>query len=92
LERLQQVVIVGHRDAADTQAMIIAAFSVSAPDRLVSVIAPDAKLPASHPAHGKRAIDGKATAYVCVGPVCGAPVTEADALKGALKQGNREHS
>ena len=92
LERLQQVVIVGPRATADTQAMLIAAFSVSAPDRLVSVITPDAKLPASHPAHGKHTIDGKATAYVCVGPVCGAPVTDADALKAALTKGNREHS
>ena len=91
LERLQQVAIVGHRDSADTRDMIAAAFSVSAPDRLVSVITPGADLPASHPAHGKRAIDGKATAYVCMGPVCGPPVTDADALKSSLNMRNSKH-
>ena len=33
-------------------------------------------LPASSPAHGKTAIDGKPTAYVCIGPQCSLPVTE----------------
>ena len=33
-------------------------------------------LPESSPAHGKTAIDGKPTAYVCIGPQCSLPVTE----------------
>ena len=33
-------------------------------------------LPASSPAHGKTALDGKPTAYVCIGPQCSLPVTE----------------
>jgi uncharacterized protein YyaL (SSP411 family) len=35
-----------------------------------------AALPASSPAHGKTAIDGKPTAYVCIGPQCSLPVTD----------------
>jgi hypothetical protein len=44
-----------------------------------------AKIAASSPAHGKRAIEGKPTAYVCIGPQCSAPVTEPAALVAAVK-------
>jgi uncharacterized protein YyaL (SSP411 family) len=39
-----------------------------------------AALPASSPAHGKTAIEGKPTAYVCIGPHCSLPVTDPVAL------------
>ena len=41
-------------------------------------------LPQGHPAHGKEAKGGVPTAYVCVGPTCGLPVTEAEDLKAQL--------
>jgi len=47
-------------------------------------LAPDAALPAGHPAQGKNQVDGTATAYVCRGPVCGLPITDAEALRTAL--------
>jgi uncharacterized protein YyaL (SSP411 family) len=46
-----------------------------------------AGVPASSPAHGKRAIEGKPTAYICIGPQCSAPVTEPEALVAAVKAG-----
>jgi uncharacterized protein len=42
-------------------------------------------LPKSSPAHGKTAIEGKPTAYVCIGPQCSLPVTEARALVETVK-------
>ena len=39
------------------------------------------------PAHGKRAIEGKPTAYVCIGPQCSAPVTEPATLVEAVREG-----
>ena len=42
-------------------------------------------IPASSPAHGKTALDGKPTAYVCIGPQCSLPVTEAAALVETVK-------
>ena len=42
-------------------------------------------LPENSPAHGKTAIDGKPTAYVCIGPQCSAPVTDPAALVEAVK-------
>ena len=38
-----------------------------------------------HPAFGKTAQSGTATAYVCVGPICGLPITDAESLADALK-------
>ena len=43
-------------------------------------------LPESSPAHGKTAIGGKPTAYVCIGPQCSVPVTEPAALVEAVKE------
>jgi hypothetical protein len=42
-------------------------------------------LPPSSPAHGKTAIDGKSTAYVCIGPQCSLPVTDPAALVETIK-------
>jgi uncharacterized protein len=39
----------------------------------------------SSPAHGKTSIDGKPTAYVCIGPQCSLPVTEPAALVATVK-------
>ncbi|MHC8508041.1 MAG: thioredoxin domain-containing protein [Rhodospirillales bacterium] len=41
-------------------------------------------IPEGHPAAGKGPVDGRAAAYVCRGPVCGAPVTDAEDLARAL--------
>jgi hypothetical protein len=39
----------------------------------------------SSPAHGKTSIDGKPTAYVCIGPQCSLPVTAPAALVATVK-------
>ena len=45
----------------------------------------DQALPTTHPAHGKTAIDGKATAYVCREGACSLPLTDPDALATLLR-------
>jgi uncharacterized protein YyaL (SSP411 family) len=45
----------------------------------------DEPLPAGHPAHGKSAILGKATAYVCREGACSLPLTDAEALRTRLE-------
>ncbi len=55
------------------------------PSTILSVHRDGARLPASHPAAGKEAIAGQATAYVCRGETCSLPVTDADALATELK-------
>lgn len=83
----QQIVIVGDRRDADTQALIRAAFDRSLPNRLLQVLLPGAQLPDGHPAAGKGMVGGKATAYVCKGQACGLPVNHAAGLGTALTLG-----
>ena len=60
-------------DAADLRAALR---DVSLPNAVVQEIRQGEALPASSSAFGKTAVDGKPTAYVCLGPQCSPPVTE----------------
>ncbi len=79
-----QIVLVGEADDPALVTLRRAVDAVSLPRRVVQVVAPGAALPAGHPAHGKTAVDGRATAYVCEGPVCSLPVPDAAALDRLL--------
>ncbi len=81
---LTQIVIIGKPDA-DRDLLKQTALSLSVPTRLLLILDPDTSLPDGHPAHGKTMIDGKATAYVCTGPICSPPVTSSADLLIALK-------
>jgi len=84
LARALQIVVVGARDAADTKALLAAVDGACLPTRVLSVIDGAASLPPSHPASGKGALGGRATAYLCEGTVCSLPLTDAAALAAAL--------
>ena len=58
---------------------------VSLPNAVFQEIEDGTALPRSSPAHGKTAVDGKVTAYVCVGPQCSLPVTDPDSLARTVK-------
>ncbi|HWD58960.1 MAG TPA: thioredoxin domain-containing protein [Stellaceae bacterium] len=79
-----QIVLVGAAGDPALTALRRAVDAVSLPRRVVQVVAPDAALPAGHPAHGKGLAGGRATAYVCEGPVCSLPMTDAAALDHLL--------
>ena len=79
-----QIVILGERDDADVQSLLAAVNGVSLANRMVLVLPPDKPLAEIHPAFGKEQVDGKATAYVCVGTVCSLPVSTPDELENVL--------
>jgi uncharacterized protein YyaL (SSP411 family) len=81
---MTEIVIVGTRDTPDTDALLDEVRRAPLPDRWLTVIPHGAHLPASHPAAGKAAISGQATAYLCRGQVCSAPVTEPGQLRALL--------
>ena len=84
LQSAQQIVIVGGRSAADTQALLAAVRGVSLPNGLLQVVdAPDG-LAAGHPAQGKGQVDGKAAAYLCRGTTCSLPITDPAEFTRAL--------
>jgi uncharacterized protein len=81
-----QIVVIGARDGADTSALLHVVHRVSLPNKIVAVIPPGETLPSDHPATGKGQIGGRATAYVCEGPVCSLPLTDPAALDADLAQ------
>ena len=85
LQAALQIVVVGERSAADTKALLATINAACLPVRALMVVAPGEALPQSHPAAGKGQVDRQATAYLCHGPVCSAPVTEPTALAAALR-------
>ncbi len=86
LDRPLSVVVVGERGEAASDALLRAVYAVSLPNLVLQVVADGATLPEGHPARGKTRIDGRATAYVCEGPVCSAPLSDAPVLEADLKR------
>ncbi|MGH2341845.1 thioredoxin domain-containing protein [Segnochrobactraceae bacterium EtOH-i3] len=72
---------------ASAGALKAAAHAAARPGMTVQVLSPDAAagLAADHPAAGKGAIDGRATAYLCRGATCQAPVTDPAALTALFR-------
>jgi uncharacterized protein YyaL (SSP411 family) len=68
------------------QALLGAANSVYVPDHAVLLCHPEQALPdgLDHLRQGKSAVRGQATAYVCRGPVCSAPIVDPDELRYQL--------
>jgi hypothetical protein len=75
-----QIVLAGAPGDPALEELRRAVYAVSLPRRIVQIVAPDGALPPGHPAAGKTIVDGKATAYVCEGPVCSLPISGAEAL------------
>ena len=84
LQAGQQMVIIGASGDPGTTALTDVLRHLSLPNRVLTTLSPDAELPPGHPAAGKRAVDGKATAYLCQGMTCSPPVTDPAALEAAL--------
>ena len=72
-------------DGGDVSAMRGALRDVSLPNVVVDEVWVDETLPSSSPAFGKTPVDGKTTAYVCLGPQCSLPVTEPDKLVETIR-------
>ena len=79
-----QIVIIGEADDPAADALARAAFAAPAANLVLQRLRPGAALPPTHPARGKEPRAGAATAYVCVGTTCSAPITDAIALADAL--------
>ena len=81
-----RVVIVGEPHASDSKALVAVLDATSLPNRITQSVRPGEEdaLPAAHPAHGKGAVDGRATVYLCRGTTCSLPITDSEALSAAL--------
>jgi hypothetical protein len=79
LDQLVQVAVIG---SGNSLRSVLHQSSVPGGLEFISDEGP--KVGAESPLTGKTSIGGKSTAYVCAGPVCGAPVHEGSALKQEL--------
>lgn len=79
-----QVVVVGTAGDPACAALVRAAREAAPPTAAVFQISPGDFLPAGHPAADKTLRDGLPTAYVCAGPACGLPNTDANTLRREL--------
>ena len=86
LERVVQIVVVGPGGEEDTRALVRAALRSGPPNRVLSRLEPGAALPPGHPAFAKGLVDGRPAAYVCVGTVCGLPLTDPESLARELSE------
>jgi uncharacterized protein YyaL (SSP411 family) len=84
LGRAVQIVIVGLLDDPGANALRQTARASGTATAVLQSVPPGAALPVRHPAHGKTALGGAATAYVCRGRVCSLPLTEPAALAAEL--------
>ncbi len=72
-------------EGQEARALRAALRDVSLPNAVVQEVKAGESLPASSPAHGKTALDGKPTAFICIGPQCSLPVTEPAKLVETVK-------
>jgi uncharacterized protein YyaL (SSP411 family) len=72
-------------EAGPSTPLAQAAFRLSLPGAVQQVVA-EGQVPRTGPLAGKTPVDGKATAYACLGPQCSLPVTEPDALAEILRR------
>jgi uncharacterized protein YyaL (SSP411 family) len=84
LARAAHVIIIGTPDAADTKELAAAAHAAGDAAILLQILPSDEGLPEGHPARGKNRLGGAATAYLCRGQSCSAPLIDPHALATAL--------
>jgi uncharacterized protein len=85
LLRAQQIVIVGQRNEAGVNAFRDVFRRLSAPNKIITIVAPGEALRADHPAHGKGQVNNRPTVYFCAGATCSAPITDPVQLESVLK-------
>ncbi|MDI3306999.1 MAG: thioredoxin domain-containing protein [Acetobacteraceae bacterium] len=78
------VVVAGDPEDPAAQALALAALSHPDPAIALLRVRDSARVPHSHPAHGKGPVGGRPAAYVCRAGTCGLPVTDPAALRAAL--------
>lgn len=82
----KQIIIVGKREEADTQDLLLELRNYSIPSKIINIVADTENLPFDHPANGKKRLEDKATAFVCTGPVCSLPANTPLGLGKLLKE------
>jgi uncharacterized protein YyaL (SSP411 family) len=81
-----QIVVVGDEATPGFHELFTVAAGAALPARILQRISPGDRLPPSHPAAGKSLLGGRATAYVCRGTTCEAPLVGPEELRVRLNR------
>jgi uncharacterized protein YyaL (SSP411 family) len=81
---VQQIVVGGHPDGDDTQALIEAVWQRYRPNTVLAVADGDAATELMPLLSGRQVLDGQATAWVCVQQTCSLPTHDPQVLSDAL--------
>ncbi|MBT3305428.1 MAG: thioredoxin domain-containing protein, partial [Alphaproteobacteria bacterium] len=84
LETAVQIVLISDPEDPATAAMRRTIFDAGLDGRIIVQLSPDTALPDGHPAQGKAAVNDGPTVYICKGPVCGLPISDAGTLLAEL--------
>jgi hypothetical protein len=79
-----QIAIIGDPNDTKTLKLRHVVFRAGVPLKIVSLLTPGQSLPEIHPARDKGPVEGRPTAYVCVGFTCSTPVTDPADLRRQL--------
>jgi len=82
----QHIVIAGDRATPDAAVWRKALAEVSMPGAIIQWVGEGQSIPPSSPAAGKGKVDGKITAYICIGQRCSLPLTDPNLVKEKLKE------
>jgi uncharacterized protein YyaL (SSP411 family) len=89
MDMMEPIQIVGVGQGDDMDALRRAVSGASLPGAIAQWLHEGVEARPGSPAHGKGALDGKPTVYVCLGPQCLAPVADAGRLTEVLRQARR---
>ncbi len=88
LDDLLHVCVIGPEESKERSDLVTAAHEASPPNLMVipSTLRKASLAASSHPASGKTMLNGRATAYVCVGNTCFPPIVEAEKLRARINE------
>ncbi len=86
----REIAIVGHPERDDARLLLEVCATGYRPHQIVALGSPDWEASAVPLLEGRRQIEGRATAYVCVDFTCRPPVTEPAALQALLGDADEE--
>lgn len=80
----QIVMITSDEQNQTTEGFLNEIYRLSIPARIISHHTDTSSLAPDHPAHGKMALEGKPTLYICRGTTCSLPITQAHDIANHL--------
>jgi len=82
----QHVVLIAPKATKDADAFKSALNGISLPGAVVQVVKDPSQIAGTSPASAMKAKASKPTAYVCIGPQCSAPITEAKKFQPQVRE------